>query len=215
VLVIPATLGLAALSWPAVQLLFQHGATDRAGAEQILLALLFYLPGTLFAAFDQALIFAFYARQNTLTPQIVGVLAVGVYFIAALALVGPFGMAGLVAANSAQFIFHTLVMVALIRRLLAADPLARIWFDVPRLVRTLRTCVIVGAVMAAIVGGIAWLLESGLPAEAGGVAHLGREMLIVAVPAAIGLLFYALGLLLLKVEEMQVIQRRLLALAGR
>lgn len=215
VLVIPATFGLAVLARPAVELLFQHGATTQAGADEILLALLVYLPGTLFAAFDQALIFAYYARQNTLTPQIVGVLSVGVYFVVALSLVGPFGMAGLVAANSAQFIFHTLVMVVLVHKLLRLHPAGRPAFDLPRLLRTLRDCTVAGAVMALVVGGAAWLLIGGLPEAMGGVTHLGREALVVLVPAALGVVVYAAGLWLLRVEEMRIIQRRIVALAGR
>jgi putative peptidoglycan lipid II flippase len=215
VLVVPATVGLAVLAGPAVRLLFQHGATTDAGARAITLALLIYLPGTLFAAFDQALIFAWYARQNTLTPQIVGVLAVGVYFVVALSLVGVFGMAGLVAANSAQFIFHTLVMAALARALLARHPAGRPAFDTPRLVRTLRDCALASGVMAVAAGGLAWLLEAGLPVAGGGAAHLGRELLLVALPAAAGVAVYAGGLWVLRVEEARVIQRRLWALAGR
>src|SRR6185437_1714627 len=84
IMVVPATLGLAVIAWPAVRLLFYHGATNSAGAHAIFIALLGYLPGTFFAAFDQVLIFAYYARQNTRTPVIVGVLAVGVYFVFAL-----------------------------------------------------------------------------------------------------------------------------------
>src|SRR6185312_2825922 len=109
-MVVPATLGLAVIAWPAVRLLFYHGATNSAGAHAIFIALLGYLPGTFFAAFDQVLIFAYYARQNTRTPVIVGVLAVGVYFVFALSLVSPLGMTGLVLANSAQFTFHALAM---------------------------------------------------------------------------------------------------------
>ncbi|MEZ4570117.1 MAG: murein biosynthesis integral membrane protein MurJ [Thermomicrobiales bacterium] len=111
VLVVPAAFGMAVLSWPIVQLLFFHGATTRDGAELIWLALLLYLPGTFFAAFDQVLIFAYYARQNTKIPQLVGVLAVAIYFGFALTLYRSLDMAGLVLANSAQFTFHALVMI--------------------------------------------------------------------------------------------------------
>jgi putative peptidoglycan lipid II flippase len=215
VLVVPATLGLAVLSWPAVQLLFQHGATDRDGAVQILIALLVYLPGTLCAAYDQALIFAYYARQNTKTPQTVGVLAVGIYFVFALTLVRPFGMAGLVAANSAQFVFHTIVMLVLVRRLFPAGTDAAEHFDAARVLRTLRVCTFVGLLMAAIAGAFALLLANGLPAASGGLGTLLRELIVVGIPAAIGALLYAAGLLIFGVEEMRLIRRRALAVIGR
>jgi len=215
VLVIPATLGLAVLSWPTVQLMFQHGETSRDAAVQILIALLIYLPGTLFAAFDQALIFAYYARQNTKTPQIVGVAAVGVYFLFALTLVGRFDMAGLVAANSAQFIFHAIVMVVLLRRMFPRGTPAARRFDTPRLLRTIRTSTVVASGMAIVAGALAWLLATELPDPAGGAGRLLRETLVVVIPAGVGVAIYAAGLLAFRVQEMQTIQRRVLSRFGR
>ncbi|HLT20638.1 MAG TPA: murein biosynthesis integral membrane protein MurJ [Thermomicrobiales bacterium] len=210
VLVIPAALGMAALSWPVVRLIFFHGETSREGAELIWLALLLYLPGTLFAAFDQVLIFAFYARQNTKLPQIVGVLAVGVYFVFALSLYRPLGMAGLVLANSAQFTFHALVMIWLLRRLLAGERL-----DDGRFARTLKVCLGVGLLMSAAAGLLALGLSLGLPEAGRGLAGLLRDLVIVAIPVAAGAAIYAAGLFRFDIEEAALIRRRVLALVGR
>jgi len=215
VLVVPATLGLAVLSWPTVQLMFEHGETSHDAAVQILIALLIYLPGTLFAAFDQALIFAYYARKNTKTPQIVGVAAVGVYFLFALTLVGRFNMAGLVAANSAQFIFHAIVMVVLVRRMFPRGTPAARRFDMPRLLRTIRSSTLVSIVMAAVAGGLAWMLTRGLPEPEAGFARLLREAVVVVIPAAVGAAIYGAGLLMLRVQEMQTIQARVMSRLGR
>src|SRR5690606_28980288 len=87
VLILPATAGLAVLARPIVTLIFGHGAMGDDGIDAITIALLGYLPGTLAAAYDQVLIFAFYARHNTRTPVLVGVLAVLVYFAVAFSLV--------------------------------------------------------------------------------------------------------------------------------
>jgi putative peptidoglycan lipid II flippase len=217
VLVVPATFGLAVLSWPAVQLIFQHGATERENAIQILIALLIYLPGTLFAAFDQVLIFAYYARQNTRTPQIVGVLAVGVYFVFALSLVQRFGMAGLVAANSAQYIFHTIVMVVLVRRLLPPGARSLRQFDDGRVLRTLRVCLGASLGMAWVAGGVALVLALNLPDWSGSLGRSFREALVLFVPAGLGALIYAAGLIMFRVEEMRIILARVpvLRAAGR
>ncbi len=210
VLVIPAALGLMVLAWPAVKLLFFHGATTKSGAEAIMLALVLYLPGTLFAAFDQVLIFAFYARQNTKTPQIVGVLAVGIYFIVALSLFQSLEMAGLVIANSAQFIFHTLVMILITRRMLAGQPL-----DDGRFVRTLKVSTGVGILMAGVAGLLALALSVGLPGASGGVAGLLRETMILAVPAAVGAVIYAVGLFYFQIDEAWIIRRRVVRVFSR
>ncbi|MBX3070292.1 MAG: oligosaccharide flippase family protein [Thermomicrobiales bacterium] len=111
VLMIPAVVALGVLARPIVALLFEHGATDREAADLIVLALLFYLPGHLLAAYDQVLIFAFYAQQNTILPVLVGVGAASVYLVSAPLLAERHGMAGLVAANSLQLVVHTLIMI--------------------------------------------------------------------------------------------------------
>jgi putative peptidoglycan lipid II flippase len=77
ILIVPAVFGMAVLARPLVALLFEHGETGSAEASSISIVLLGYLPGTLFAAFDQVLIYAFYARQSTWTPVLVGVAASG------------------------------------------------------------------------------------------------------------------------------------------
>jgi putative peptidoglycan lipid II flippase len=119
-------------------------------------------------------------------------------------------MAGLVAANSAQFIFHTIVMIVLLRRLRDQETPA----SVGNLPRTIAVCSAVGLVMAAIAGGLAWLLTAGLP-DGAGLARLVKEALVVLVPAGAGAAIYAAGLLAFRVEEMQLIQRRVLAVARR
>jgi putative peptidoglycan lipid II flippase len=221
VLVVPAALGLGVLAWPAVQFIFYHGATTESGAVAIWIALLVYLPGTFFAAFDQILIFAWYARQNTLTPQIVGVLAIGVYFLFAFGLTSVLSgengqMAGLVGANSAQFVFHALVMVFLLRRLLGRnEDGSRIRLDDGQLGRTLKVCLGVGVVMAAVAGAAAWLLSVAIPAPDGGVTRFLRDGIVLAIPVMLGAVVYGLGLLRFRIEEAQLILNRLTGFIGR
>ena len=95
VLIVPAVFGLAALSRPVVGLLFQHGETGPAEAHSIAVVLLAYLPGTLFAAYDQILIYMFYSRRSTWIPVLVGVFSVGAYFAAAALLANRYGAVGL------------------------------------------------------------------------------------------------------------------------
>ena len=115
-LIVPASVGLAVLREPLVRLLFQHGAFDAEATARTALAFLCYSPSIPFAAVDQLLIFAFYARQNTVTPVLVGVAGVAVYLTVALTLLPTLGMAGLVLANSAQWIVHALILLTLLWR---------------------------------------------------------------------------------------------------
>jgi putative peptidoglycan lipid II flippase len=115
-LVLPATVGLAALATPVTALLFQRGAFDAADSSITALALLCYLPGLPAAALDQMLLFAFYARKNTLTPNLVQGAAIAIYLLTALPLLWgtQLGFLALVLGNSAQWIGHALLLLALL-----------------------------------------------------------------------------------------------------
>jgi putative peptidoglycan lipid II flippase len=121
VMVLPAAAVLLALAVPVVALFFRHGEFNLEDQNLTVTALLFYVPGLPFSAIDQVLIFAFYARKNTLTPVLVGIAAVGVYLAVALSTVDTMGMAGLVLANSAQLAFHAIVMSLLLWRVLRTE----------------------------------------------------------------------------------------------
>jgi len=116
VLIVPATLGLLVLARPAVALLFQHGQFTAADTFQTAWALRFYLLGLIFASIDWPLNYGFYARQDTLTPALVGVLSVAAYLAVALLLIRPLGMFGLVLADSAKHCSHAMTMLVLTRR---------------------------------------------------------------------------------------------------
>ncbi len=115
-LIVPATIGLAVLRQPLIHLLFEHGAFDAEATTRTATAFLYYALGLPAAAVDQLLIFAFYARKNTVTPVLVGVVGVLIYLTSGLALLGPMGMPGLALANSIQWTGHALIMVGLLWR---------------------------------------------------------------------------------------------------
>jgi len=116
VLIVPAIAGLFILGRPLIQLVFEHGHFTAVDTYWVTLALYGYLAGLFFASIDWPLNYAFYARQDTLTPALVGLLSVAVYLAVAIPLVGPLGMMGLVLADSAKQASHALTMVILLRR---------------------------------------------------------------------------------------------------
>lgn len=203
VLMIPAVLGLAAIARPTVTLLFEHGATGSASAALIATALLGYLPGHLLAAWDQVLIFSFYAQRNTRTPVVVGVAATAVYALLALLLVDRMGMLGLVIANSAQFAFHTAVMLWLSR-----ETIGRAGFQ--RLGRTVERAFIAGGVAAL----AAWVL-SGLVRDIAPGGGLAVEVAAVVIPALVAAGIY-LGLArMLRMPELDDLQALFAGIGAR
>ena len=188
-LIIPAAVTLFLLAEPVVRLLFQHGDFTPSDTIQTALALRVYLIGLTFAAVDQPLVFAFYARQDTLTPAIVGVLGVGIYLAVALPLLRPWGMMGLVLANSMQWAGHALVMLWLLHRRIGGLAGEEIWGTAVR--------ALLGAVLMAVaVVGMRWQMEA-----LGGERTLLGRLLTVIAPMVLGGLFYGGVLAALGVEE--------------
>jgi putative peptidoglycan lipid II flippase len=114
-LIAPAAVALWLLAAPVTRIIFQHGQSSVQDTEQIVQALHIYLIGMFFAALDFPLNYAFYARNNTLLPAIVGVISVGVYMVTAFALLHRWGYLGLVWADTAKQASHALIMIVLLR----------------------------------------------------------------------------------------------------
>ena len=188
ILIIPATVALFVLAEPVIALLFQHGDFTAADTQQTALALRLYLFGLPFAAIDQPLIFAYYARQNTLTPALVGLLGVGFYLAAALlpTLIRPLQMTDLVLANSIQLTSHAVIMLWLTNRVAS---LGR---------RSLAPTTLKAGSAALVMGLLLWGI---LPFT---VTRLG-ELLLVALAALVGGSVYLLGLWLLRTPELALL----------
>lgn len=207
VLILPAVVGLFVLAEPVVALVFQHGDFTAFDTQQTALALRLYLIGTTFAAVDLPLVFAFYARQNTLTPALVGVLGVGVYLAAAL-LPGAWRalrMTDLVLANSFQLTAHALVMLWLAHRL---GSLRR---------RGLAGTAGRALIAATVMGGLAHLAAGWLAGQLPG-ATLAEQAAVVAGAAGVGIGVYAGLLVALRVGEVETLLallRRVVARGAR
>ncbi|MBA3532724.1 MAG: murein biosynthesis integral membrane protein MurJ [Ardenticatenales bacterium] len=197
VLIIPATIGLFVLAEPIVRLLFERGAFLPEDTYWTALALRFYLLGLIFAAIDQLLIIAFYSRQDTWTPALVGIFTVGVYLVVALPLVGPFKMLGLVLANSVQHFAHAVVMLYLLQRRLGGLTGGGMRRMVP--------CTLLAALgMGVMVWATSFIGAPLLPAT------LVGQVAAVVLPGIVGLGSYALLTTILRIEEAQEIARLLL-----
>lgn len=183
-LILPATAGLAALATPIVRLVFEHGQFTAHDTSATASVLLLYLPGLPAAAFDQMLLFAFYARQRTLTPNLVQGAAVAVYAVTALGLLATttLGVDALVIANSAQWIAHALLLLLLSRQLFSLHGLG--------LGETIWKCALASAGMAV----LAWLLAESLAST--------RPLVQVTVASLVSAVAYFGACLLLRVEAL-------------
>lgn len=115
-LIVPAVVICGVLAYPVIALTLHHGNFNASDARQTADALRYYTPGLAFAALDQLLIFAFYAKNDTKTPVIVGVISIGFYLIVALTTLHPLSFRGLALADSAKQISHATILYVLLRR---------------------------------------------------------------------------------------------------
>ncbi len=204
ILIIPAAVALFILAEPIIGLLFQHGEFTAFDTAQTALALRFYLLGLVFAAVDQPLVFAFYARQNTLTPALVGIAAVGAYLLAVFvpALFRPLQMTDLVLADSIKQLSHVALMLWLIRKwgnLRGRGPAAT----------ALKAALAAGAMGAVLYFGRVWLATALPP-----VSLLNEALLVIILGAAGGGVYVA-GITLLRVDEIGLLTAAVRRRLGR
>ncbi len=195
-LIIPATVGLWVLATPIVALVFEHGDFTPADTLATVAALRCHLVGLIFAAVDQPLIFAFYARKDTWRPAMVGVATVVLYTILALAPTfwGSLTLNGLILANSLKWTAHAAFMLILLR--LSIGGLQG--HGIGRLV-------LKAGVASAVMGGIVYLTVMGLTLilPAGPVG----EVLLVGGGGLTGALVYGLLTVLLRMKEVGLVGR--------
>lgn len=184
VLTLPAAVGLFILAEPLIALVFEHGNFTAQDTLQTAIALRYYLVGMIFAAIDQPLVFAFYARKNTFIPALVGVVGVVLYALTALPTVNSLGMVGLILANNVQLAGHTLLMLVLFWRMVG--PLHPFGIGTTTIKALIASAVMGAAIygtklataLLATKGRLEWATTVGLCGVVGIAAYFGSCMLL-------------------------------------
>jgi putative peptidoglycan lipid II flippase len=116
-LIVPAVAICLVLPHPVIELLLHTGSFTASDTANTAEALRYYTPGLGFAALDQLLIFAFYARNDTRTPVVVGVISIAFYLVVALLTLHPLSFRGLALADAAKQVSHAVILyILLVRR---------------------------------------------------------------------------------------------------
>ncbi|MEO1289449.1 MAG: lipid II flippase MurJ [Chloroflexota bacterium] len=170
-LIIPATVGLFVLATPIVRLLFEGGQFTPENTEIMVIALRLYLIGLPFAAIDLILVYALYARKDTLTPALIGLFSHVIYIIVVLLLFDRFGLFSLMIADSVKHVVHAVIsaiwlgqqikgfgqqnfMITAIKASLASSLLAIIgWFTLTWLTDSLGTIGFINQVLLVLIPG--------------------------------------------------------------
>lgn len=202
-LILPAGAGLFALAVPIIALLFEHGEFVHPDTLMTALVLRIYLFGLPFAAVDQMLVFASYARKDTWRPALVGVFSIIIYSITAVLLLKPLGLLSLMVADAVKHIVHTIIMFWLLRRQVGGLS--------GQGVRETTLKSVLAAILTGLSAyGTAHLLTPFLPG-----ATLLSKMGLVAGGSAAGLAAFLVVVYTLNLEEAKSIPRLLFKQNGR
>ncbi|MCG2784712.1 MAG: murein biosynthesis integral membrane protein MurJ [Anaerolineae bacterium] len=121
-LALPASLGLMLLASPIVSMLYQRGKFDEIAVQMTAWALIWYAAGMIGHSLLEVLTRAFYARQDTKTPVVVGVAAMSLNVLLSFAFsawfrqIGWMPHGGLALANSLATALEAAALFILMRR---------------------------------------------------------------------------------------------------
>lgn len=121
-LALPASVGLIILREPIVSLLYQRGEFDERSVQIVAWALLWYAAGLLGHSIMEVLTRAFYARQDTKTPVIIGTIAMSLNVIFSIgfsrlfASIGWMPHGGLALANSLATALEAIALFVVMRK---------------------------------------------------------------------------------------------------
>ncbi len=142
---VPAGLGLALLGKPVLTLLFEWGAFDRTAVLRTVPLIAVYGIGLPFYSVATFATRGLHAGKDMRTPLRAAAVCLAANLVLSLALMGPFGAAGLAAAN----VGASLLQCLLLHRVLAAGrPGVRTRFLRPALLRIAAAAVLMGLLCA-------------------------------------------------------------------
>jgi putative peptidoglycan lipid II flippase len=196
-LMVPAMVGLFVLREPIVTLLFGHGACQQSCNVRNALAVQNYAYELPFIALDQLLIAAFYARKNTLIPNIVGVVSILFYIVVAVPLHSTVGMPAVAFGDTAKNTSHALILFVLLTLSIGNLGMREFLGGAVRIL-------LAAAAMALVAWGALQVLPAALPSIFDPSETRGQAFTFL-VAGGLATLVYLGGVLLLRVEEVHLL----------
>lgn len=194
-IVLPAAAGFIALSRPIIRLLLEHGVfTTTSTALYANTFVLMAIGLAAYAAFQQVMR-AFYARQDTKTPWLVNIWAVGLNLAVAVPLYAWLGVPGLGLAHALSYLLAAGLGGELLRRRLGGIDGRRLAWSHLR----------IGAA-AAVTGAASWGIAEAIGRSVD-THRLAGSLLQVGAAITGGLMLYAALSAVLRLEEFRPLMR--------
>jgi putative peptidoglycan lipid II flippase len=201
--VVPAAFGYLALSKPIVRLLLQHGVMQARSTELLAAVLQLFSIGLLSFCTFQLFLRAFYAMQDTRTPALINLVAVGLNTAVNLVYFRYLNVEGLALGHATAYTFASVTAALILRRRLGGLDGRRLWNPLLQ----------IG--LAGLATGGAALLASSWLGDVLGTASLGPQLLQVGGGVVAGLTAFLGVALLFRLQELALIRQFLLARVRR
>ncbi|CEP90993.1 virulence factor MviN [[Clostridium] sordellii] len=189
---LPTTIGAIVLATPVVRILFQRGAFDERSTALTATALVFYSVGMVGVGLRDILGKVFYSLKDTKTPMINGIIAVILNIVLNIALVKVMGHGGLALATSLSAIICILLLFGSLKKKIG-------YYGQDKIKSTFLKSLISSLIMGVVTYFIYKFLS--------GMLGLGfiQEAVSLGVSVAIGAIVYAILVVALKVEEIDML----------
>lgn len=192
VLVLPISVGAIVLAHPIVKLLFERGEFDARATSMTAIALIMYSLGMVAFGLRDILGKVFYSVKDTKTPMINGIITVGINIILNFMLIKTLGLAGLSLATSVSAIICIFLLFNSLKKKIG-------YFGQDRIIKTTLKSLISSVIMGVITYFGYHLISSIIGS---GFIY---ELLSLFVAILAGAIVYAILVIILKVEEVNII----------
>ncbi|MEF9991798.1 MAG: murein biosynthesis integral membrane protein MurJ [Peptostreptococcaceae bacterium] len=192
-LVMPVAVGAIILATPIVRLLFERGAFDETATQMTSIALVMYSVGLVAYGLRDIINKVFYSLQDTKTPMIYGVVAMGLNIIFNIILSRFMGHAGLALGTSLSAIICTILLYVNLGKKIGDFGQSKI---IKTFIKSLAAAIIMGIITKYAYNYIDAILGSSLIDS---IISLGSSILI-------GAIVYAVIIIILKVDEVSMIK---------
>ena len=182
-----------------VRVVYGYAHLDAQVAGWIAASLAVFMLGLTAHSLIAVLARAFYALQDTATPVVAGIVAVGINIVVGVTLVGPLGLVGLAIAIAVGAWLETVALVVLLQRRLPHLRLGEVWLLMAR-------SAIAAAPGAVVAWGVTAVLTSAWGADAGIVLVVIR----LGLATTAGALAILAASLALRIDE----PRRIVGIMG-
>jgi putative peptidoglycan lipid II flippase len=193
-LLAPATAAILVLSEPMVRLVYERGEFDASQTELVATALFWFAFSLPFNGIFLLQTRTFFSLQRPWVPTAIAALNLVVTALAALALYGPFGVGGIVAATAIATATSVIAQGVVLRDAIGGLELARLISSSVRIAAA-------AAALAGVAYGVWWALDDVLG------QGLGGQIVSVGAALTAGTVVYAAVLFVLRVPEAEQIRR--------